>query len=1067
MNFMKKMGSFATAMLMVTAMHRGLPQAIAETGSNGLYINEVCSHNKSSFTDSLGKASDWVELYNGSNSDIDLSGYGLSDNKDKPMKFVFPSGTSIKKGQYLIIVLSKDKTDMSELHTGFALSKSGESLLLSSPDGKVIQKIEIPALSEDSTYGRLTDGSFSVMTPTPASANRSAPAEPIFSLESGFYSVDDVKELTITSSDKIYYTLDGSDPTTSKTAKVYSGAIPMYDRSTDENVFSKYQHEEDSPYSIKLRQWFEANTEKFDKTTIIRAASKSSDGTFSRVSSRTFFVMSDEKLKYYSGIPVVSIVTDPDNLFGKDNGIYVAGQQYIDNADKTDNVANFYSTGKEWEREAEITYFKDGNLGFSQKMGIRIRGASTRNNQAKSFNVYARGEYGDSKLDYKLIDDNNSVIDGKTMKRYDSFGLRAVTWIDRMRESVVHSALRDLPALATYDSDRCMLFIDGELWGMYEITEKASDYYIQSTYDLPSEYVTIYKNGELEEGPKDEPLNIQHLGDYCLEHDLSIPENYEYVASKVDIESIIDHYCTGLYIGTWDWPNYNYFMWRYNGDAIDGNPYSDGKWRFGSFDFDYSVGLAYQDFGGVESYQHDSFKKMESVKDSIPTVIFAKLLENPEFKKKFADKFYTYAYSIFESSKMVAELDYEEEKYMDYMTMTAWRWNNGTPDLDLDSYLSQQKVYYHDEMENMRIFFKNRAKYAVENMQNYLGISKNTVTYKKVDAVAATNNSKGNSEYYIGSDGNYYSLKNNVYAKIDKGSWVIPKLNRTDISSAEIVLDTNSIKYDGNDHTVDYTVMLGNKELTEGKDYTFEGDVTAANAGNYLIKINGIGDYTGEKSAVWTITESYTVSVNGELADERYDFGDSVTVNAPGAEEGMQFSCWRNKGAVVSTSSEYSFIIQEDTELTAVYVADTIDVVPIPIRDLKANKSVYNGNNALGFTFTHSIPDNYQIEEVGLLYATNKLAGADTSKTAYANTVDLTTTDFDVEYAVKNNTSEKVKKYVADYTNHNGTVMFNYMIGNYTDCYVYAVGYIKCKDENNNDVTLYTDFLSVTYNTAD
>ena len=88
MNFMKKMGSFATAMLMVTAMHRGLPQAIAETGSNGLYINEVCSHNKSSFTDSLGKASDWVELYNGSNSDIGLSGYGLTDNKDKPMKRV-------------------------------------------------------------------------------------------------------------------------------------------------------------------------------------------------------------------------------------------------------------------------------------------------------------------------------------------------------------------------------------------------------------------------------------------------------------------------------------------------------------------------------------------------------------------------------------------------------------------------------------------------------------------------------------------------------------------------------------------------------------------------------------------------------------------------------------------------------------------------------------------------------------------------------------------------------------------------------------------------------------------
>ena len=249
---------------------------------------------------------------------------------------------------------------------------------------------------------------------------------------------------------------------------------------------------------IKLSQYYEANPEKFDKATIVRAVSKSPDGSFGRVISKTYFVMSDEKLEYYSGIPVVSLVTDPDNLFGKDNGIYVAGQQSIDPANSSGYSANFYSTGKEWEREADITYFRNGDLGFTQKMGIRIRGASTRNNQAKSFNLYARSKYGDSKLDYKLIDDNRSAVDGKTIKRYDSFGLRAVTWIDRLRERVVHSSLRDIPALATYDSDRCMLFIDGELWGMYEITEKASDYYIQSNYGVPSENVTLIKNGELE-----------------------------------------------------------------------------------------------------------------------------------------------------------------------------------------------------------------------------------------------------------------------------------------------------------------------------------------------------------------------------------------------------------------------------------------------------------------------------------------------------------------------------------------------------------------------------------------
>ena len=732
MNYIKKMGSFATAMLMMSAMHCSIPLAMAENSSNGLYINEVCTQNKNCFTDSLGRASDWIELYNGGNADIDLSGFGLSDNADKPMKYVFPSGTSVKKGQYLVIVSDKDGADMTELNTGFGLSKSGETLILSSPDGKELQRLEVPALAEDTTYGRSADGSFSVMEPTPDSANHSAPEEPVFSLESGFYSVNDVKELAITSGDTVYYTLDGSDPTTSPTAKVYSKAIPMYDRSADDNVYSKYQHEDNSPYSIKLSQYYEANPEKFDKATIVRAVSKSPDGSFGRVISKTYFVMSDEKLEYYSGIPVVSLVTDPDNLFGKDNGIYVAGQQSIDPANSSGYSANFYSTGKEWEREADITYFRNGDLGFTQKMGIRIRGASTRNNQAKSFNLYARSKYGDSKLDYKLIDDNRSAVDGKTIKRYDSFGLRAVTWIDRLRERVVHSSLRDIPALATYDSDRCMLFIDGELWGMYEITEKASDYYIQSNYGVPSENVTLIKNGELEEGPDDEPLNLQLLGEFCRDNDLKNSENYDYVTSRVDIDSIIECYCTGLYIGTWDWPNYNYFVWRYNGDAIEGNPYSDGKWRFGSFDYDYSVGLTYQSFGDAEPYEYDSFLKMDGVKEDIPTVIFAKLLENPEFRQKFADRFYSYAYSVFEASKMAEELDNEESTYMDYITMTAWRWNDGRPDSDLDSFLAEQKSYYHEEIDFMRTFFKNRAAYIVKDMRDYLGISKDPV-YTKGD----------------------------------------------------------------------------------------------------------------------------------------------------------------------------------------------------------------------------------------------------------------------------------------------------------------------------------------------
>lgn len=737
MKYGRRIVSFATALLMTAAIHCDLPTVMAEQNADGLCINEVCTQNKQCFTDSLGRASDWIELYNGGENDISLEGYGLSDSIDVPMKYVFPSGTVIRKGEYLLIVANKNGVGLTEPNTGFSLSKSGETLILSAPDGNELQRLVIPALAEDSTYGRTAGESFSVMSPTPAYANRSVVSEPVFSLESGFYNVNDVKELSISAKDEIYYTLDGSDPTTSNTAKVCNGTIPMYDRSADENVYSKYQHEDNSPYSITIQQRYFANPEKFDKATVVRAAARSGDGTFSRVVTKTFFVMSSEKLAYYSGIPVISLVTDPDNLFDKDKGIYVVGQQYLDwkksakydprkSEWDTDNVANFFSKGKEWEREADITYFRDGALGFTQKMGIRIKGASTRNGQTKSFNIYARSEYGDSKLDHKLLDDNRSVIDGDVIDRYDSFSLRAVAWSDRMRERVVHSALRDRPDLATYDSDRCMLFIDGELWGMYEIIEKSSDYFIQTNYGIPAENVAMVKNGELEEGTADDYEELRLLGEYCKKHDMSSSDNYAYVTSKVDVDSLIDCYCAGLYLGTWDWPNYNYLMWKNKGEAIDGNTYSDGKWRCGSFDFDYSVGLTYENFGGVEGYQYDSFRKMDGAKKGLPTSIFVGLLENAEFKQKFADRFCSYAYSVFEPSKMRAELDDEENRFMDYITMTAWRWNSGRPNVGYNIFAAQQKNYYHSELEKMRTFFSRRAEYAVEDMQNYLGIPNNS-----------------------------------------------------------------------------------------------------------------------------------------------------------------------------------------------------------------------------------------------------------------------------------------------------------------------------------------------------
>ena len=203
--------------------------------------------------------------------------------------------------------------------------------------------------------------------------------------------------------------------------------------------------------------------------------------------------MDSDRLDHYREIPVVSLVTDGENLFNKDSGIYVVGQQFMDwkNSSNyapnksewdTDNVINFFSKGRAWERPATLTLFRNGEMALSQDIGIRIKGASTRNAAMKRFNVYARSEYGDSKLNFDLIQDNKAVDDGKQIKKYDSFSLRAVSWINRWRDHIVQAPLKDIDNMATIDSDKAIVFLNGEYWGLYEIQEKISDYYIQSNY---------------------------------------------------------------------------------------------------------------------------------------------------------------------------------------------------------------------------------------------------------------------------------------------------------------------------------------------------------------------------------------------------------------------------------------------------------------------------------------------------------------------------------------------------------------------------------------------------------
>lgn len=145
----------------------------SDVSMSDLVINEFMASNDITALDQDGEFDDWIELYNNSNSALDLEGYKLSDEIDNMTKWAFPAGTSIAANAYLIIWADKDTTQAG-LHANFKLSSSGETLFLANSTGTVIDEVSYADQSSDISYGRYQNGTgdFRQLAPTFEAENR-------------------------------------------------------------------------------------------------------------------------------------------------------------------------------------------------------------------------------------------------------------------------------------------------------------------------------------------------------------------------------------------------------------------------------------------------------------------------------------------------------------------------------------------------------------------------------------------------------------------------------------------------------------------------------------------------------------------------------------------------------------------------------------------------------------------------------------------------------------------------------------------------------------------------------
>lgn len=609
-----------------------------ETGGRTVLINEVCAKNLTGLTDAEGNTGDWVELINLSGQDIALDGWGLSDDPDRPFRWTFPEGTVLGGGANNILLVfadGQDGFDGTNLHARFSLSRTGETLVLTAPDGTTVDELEYPSMEYDLTYGRLCDSVDRVgvlKNPTPGTPNsrdfleetvRPADLGKVnFSAPAGFY--EDEFSLTLSCDDPdavILYTLDGSVPDTD--SPVYTGPIAIESRAGEKNEYVSLP-------TVLYDGWlmgyaFRYAPDPVDKATTVTARLWK-DGTLGEeISVQTYWVGVES-----GSLPVVSLTCEAEDLFGPE-GIYMAGETYYTMRKYgSDNPQGNFNGNEKVDGRLQILA-PDGSEAWQGETTVRISGGWSRQG-VKQKNLHL-----------KLQDDATSDILDQAPggDALDTLVLRG------LGNGTVYPALYQDAFLSNYLYDQdigCQynvpvtLFLQDEYWGVYTIREsKNSDFY-ERHYGIAEK--DLICPGTTDDETAQPEKSAFGLGVDAL--DATTPEGKAWVEANVDVEEYIRYVIAQMYTynadGMYNGGN-NSVLWK-SSKIDEDNPYADGRWRFLLNDLDATM-IDYEVDPFAYLLENDfSFENCETAPwYSVVDNLFQKLWQDPDFRTRFGEVF--------------------------------------------------------------------------------------------------------------------------------------------------------------------------------------------------------------------------------------------------------------------------------------------------------------------------------------------------------------------------------------------------------------------------------------------
>ncbi len=602
--------------------------------ATSLQINEICPSNIDQWVDPSFNYGGWVELYNPTSTAVNITGWYLSDNKDKLQKAKVTQTTSVLAKGFTTLWFdhyskwSKKTIDMK-------LDCDGGTLYLSDAQGNLVTSREYPEAVSRCSWARTSDGGDTwsyCANPTPGKTNAGCKfaterlEEPEIDTPSQIFGTSSIAvHVTIPEGCTLRYTTDGSAP-------------------TEKNGYNS------------LTGVFSTTVTRTFRFRLFR------DGYLpSAVATRTFIKSTRD-----IDLPILSITGTQANFYGDSLGIFVQGVN-----GRPGNGQSFKCNfNMDWERPSVFEYFTaDGELLFAQEAGIERCGGWSRAWSPASFKIKANKRYeGQKHLLYPFFEEK-PYLKHKTVQIRNGGNDNGCRVLDVILQQIAATSGLDVDYQAYQPVAH---FVNGVWKGAINMREPNNKHFVYSNYGYDEDEID-----QFEMSP--DSGYCQKCGTYEAMQDLltlsksaSDANTYKAICDLIDMDEFCNYMAIEFYLRNSDWPQNNLKAWRPRRE--------DGRFRFVLYDldgFDWTSS-PFNDFANKCIYTFNRLygESQQYITKEIEVVtIFLNLLNNDTFRKKFIDTFCLITYSVFEPSRC-AEIC---ESVANRVAHTQGLYNNESP----------------------------------------------------------------------------------------------------------------------------------------------------------------------------------------------------------------------------------------------------------------------------------------------------------------------------------------------------------------------------------------------------